>query len=292
MITKNYEELIRRLKDYGQSADEVQAVLIIGSQARREVPADQYSDLDIILVVSDPSLFLYSDEWLKFLGRHNISFVENTIGGEKERRVLFDGGLDVDFVIVSQKTVEAVLLGTDGLDILRKGYEILLDKTALSNKLRKRSLPAPKNEAPSADEYQNLVNDFWYHTVWTAKKLLRGELWAAKFCVDGYMKYKLLWLLEFHAHVIHGWDYNTWHSGRFIDSWADRQAMRKMSTAFAHYEKEDIAKALVETMDIFSRIAQETAEETGYTYPAEAEKSAREWLGEHLPLAIENQAAM
>jgi aminoglycoside 6-adenylyltransferase len=148
--------------------------------------------------------------------------------------------------------------------------------------LPSKLLPLPQSEIPTEDEYLNLVNDFWYHTVWTIKKLLRGELWAAKFCADGYMKQKLLWMLTFHAHVRNGWNYNTWHNGRFIDFWADGQAMSEMKFAFARYEKDDIARALMMTMDIFRRIALEVSEETGYRYPEDAEKSAREWIGKAL----------
>jgi len=41
---------------------------------------------------------------------------------------------------------------------------------------------------PAQDEFLDLINDFWYHTVWTAKKLRRGELWTAQGCSDSYMK--------------------------------------------------------------------------------------------------------
>ncbi|MCX7795479.1 MAG: aminoglycoside 6-adenylyltransferase [bacterium] len=31
-------------------------------------------------------------------------------------------------------------------------------------------------EPPPHFEFSNSIKDFWYHAVWTAKKLLRGEI--------------------------------------------------------------------------------------------------------------------
>ena len=81
--------------------------------------------------------------------------------------------------------------------------------------------PIPSSEA----EYLNIVNDFWFHTVWTAKHLRRGELWWAKSCCDGYLKNLLLRMLEFHARATKGPDFDTWMSGRFLETWADPRAV-------------------------------------------------------------------
>jgi hypothetical protein len=37
------------------------------------------------------------------------------------------------------------------------------------------------------------------------------------------MKELLLRMLEWHARATHGWDYETWYTGRFVDRWADRR---------------------------------------------------------------------
>jgi len=70
-------------------------------------------------------------------------------------------------------------------------------------------LVLPTSEAqpaspPAPAEFLNAVNDFWYHAVWTAKKLRRGELWIAMSCLDSYMKRRLLQMIEWHARATHG----------------------------------------------------------------------------------------
>ena len=85
----------------GGRAD-VRAVVLVGSQARADLPADELSDVDLVLVVEEPAQFLESDEWLAPLGEALLTFVEETaVGGEQERRVLFRSGLEVDFSVVT-----------------------------------------------------------------------------------------------------------------------------------------------------------------------------------------------
>lgn len=48
---------------------------------RNDHPADEFSDLDIVMIVDNPDIFLQSNQWLEQIGRFHISFIENTIGG-------------------------------------------------------------------------------------------------------------------------------------------------------------------------------------------------------------------
>ena len=261
----------------GNNNDELYAALIIGSQARSDHPADEFSDLDVILIVDNPDSFLHSDEWLEQLGFFHISFIENTFDGAQERRILFDDALDVDFVICSKSTLENTLKN-GGADILRNGYRILIDKIDLKHMLPPSFTENARYKLLSEQEFSNLVNDFWYHAIWAAKKLMRGELWTAKLCIDNYMKWKLLTLIECHAHIINGLEYNTWHNGRFIEEWAEGWIIQKFSDCYAHYERDDIKRSLLATMDLFRLIALEIADKLNYKYPTKADGYSTNWV--------------
>ncbi len=273
-----YAPLIQRLMMYAQDSVSIRAVFVIGSQARSLIQADEYSDLDILIIAKDPSYFFDQDQWLDALGPYYISFVEGTIGGGKERRVLFEGGLDVDFVIMSEDFAKNALQSATVRKVFERGYLVLLDKLGLSPDVPQSTIAAPRYTVPTETEFINHINDFWYHAVWTVKKLLRGELWAAKFCLDGYMKTKLRWLIELHTQAQHDFTYDTWHDGRFLDTWADPRAVDGLNKAFATYRREDILPALQNTMELFHWIALETCDKTNYTYPYKAEEYARDWI--------------
>jgi aminoglycoside 6-adenylyltransferase len=246
-------------------------------------PADQYSDLDLVMIVEDPGYYLTSQDWIREIGSSWVSFCENTsVGGSIERRVLFEDALDVDIVLFSEKEIGGAVERSDVQGILNRGYRVLVDKIGLTGKLPPVSVSGKMAAPPSESEFLNLINDFWYHTVWSAKKLLRGELWAAKSCVDSYMKRMLLTMIEWHARAVKGWDYDTWHDGRFLDSWADPGVKQGLSNAFAHYNKSDVARALEATMNLFRTLAAETAGVMGYAYPSESDCRCTEWVKDSL----------
>lgn len=275
-----FETIISNFVQWGNSTDKIYAALVIGSQARTDHPADDNSDLDIIMVADEPSCFLKSNQWLEQIGNVNISFVENTIGGGKERRILFDNALDVDFVILSPTNFMDAM-GSSEVSILKRGYRILIDKIGLASILPPAACEGtlkPLYIPPAEPEFVNMVNDFWYHTVWTAKKLNRGEVWTAKFCVDNYMKRMLFDFIECHAHTLHGMDYDTWHDGRFMEEWAEEWIIRKLAKCYAHYEEKDIENALLSTMELFRLISLEIAHKLDYKYPVKADTYASDWV--------------
>lgn len=276
-----YKNIIQKIILLGKNNDDLQAALVIGSQARDDHPADDNSDLDIIMIVDHPDSFIQSDEWLKQIGNFYISFIENTIDGGVERRILFDHALDVDFVILPKDNLNNIVESGVTPHILSRGFRVLVDKIGIGQSIQQ--LPQVPQVFPvlSETEFNNIVNDFWYHTVWTAKKLMRGELWTAKACVDNYMKWKLLTLIEIHAHLKNGPDYDTWHGGRFLEEWAVDWIVGKLSDCFSHYEKNDMLEALLATMDLFRTIAIEAAEDLHYPYPEMADTYAAGWVLEH-----------
>lgn len=269
------QQILERFVRWGMEEERLHAVLLIGSRVRGDHPADAYSDFDLVAIVENPEAFLRTDEWVSQLGSYHISFTEDTIGGAKERRILFDQGQDVDFVFLSQGSISE-----DALALLRSGYRVLIDKIGLASMLP--PVGSTPGALPSKGEFDNLVQDFWYHSVWTAKKLLRGELWTAKSCLDSYMKGRLLSLLTYHARALHGPDYNTWHSGRFLEEWAEDWVVRRLSSCFARYEQGDMKKALFATMELFRAVAMETGKKLGYEYPTSADAFAARWVTEAL----------
>ena len=85
-------------------------------------------------------------------------------------------------------------------------------------------LPPPAAALPDEAAFRELAHDFWYHALWTAKKLRRGEVYTALLCLDGYLKVRLVVLLGWHARAVDP-SVDTWHAGRFLERWADPGAL-------------------------------------------------------------------
>ncbi len=267
-----YDHLIDSITHWAGIEEGVRAAMIIGSRARTDHPADEWSDLDVVLFVRDPELYIKSEHWAAAIAPVWLTFIERTGDGRAwERRVLYAGGLDVDFALNPADWL--TYMADNGLDniaadIVRRGTRILVDKEGLLVRLQKQPVPPTASfRQPTEAEFQQLVNDFWYHTQWTAKHLRRGELWWAKGGCDWHLKTLVQQMLEWHAHATKGVAHDTWMRGRFLEEWADPRAVAQLPTVFAHYNSQSIARALRGTMRLFHWLAQETAQRWGYSYP-------------------------
>lgn len=298
-MTLTYDDLIERYTAWAEAAEDVRAALILGSRARSDHPADEWADLDFLVFARNPEQFIQSAEWATDIAPAWLSFVERTGDGKSwERRTLYAGGLDVDVALDPVEWLHGIVqqdLPPDIVDIIRRGVRILVDKDGFLAQLKDKPLPETTLfKKPSEAEFRNATGDFWYHTVWCAKHLRRGELWWAKGGVDGYLKGLLQQMLEWHAHALKGEKYDTWLRGRFLEEWADPRAVAALPHTFARYDADDIAHALVATMELYRWLEDETALAWGFSVPRqgedEAAKLARELLepynSSHTPMPI------
>ena len=278
-----YDGIIDNLLKWDNTSNILSAVLVIGSQARDNHQADESSDLDIMMFVDDPDYFILFDQWVKYMGKPYISFTESSVdGGWKERRVLFDGALDVDFIFLDTDLLESISNNSEIAFLLERGYRILINKIGIEQYLPRNRKLSQSGTPLSELEFQNIINDFWFHTVWTAKKIIRGEIWTAEYCLDYYMKMKLLSVIECYELVVNGWQYDTWFRGRFIEEWAEDWIVKKLQFCYAHYNSEDIKQALLSTMDLFRLVSIDISLKLQYKYPKEADEYATNWVTDSL----------
>ena len=313
------EQLEDRFVTWAKGRPDIRAAIVIGSRARRERPADAWSDLDIVFFTTNPEHYLSKIHWLKTFGNPLLTFVKDTpAGGQRERRVLFDGGLDVDFTIVSNSEAKSLLRFlrlrkrfpqllqlipkrtsrkimreiTDFAGIIRRGMRVLVDKdgVAIHLPLLNDNSFSSLAAKPSQAEFLAVLNEFFYLAVLMTKKLRRGELWTASRMNNCSLKHLLLQMLEWHALASNRWDYDTWHGGRFVEDWADPRAVDALSNAFAHYDKEDIRNSLSATLDTFGWLAIETADHLGFLYPTSTDERVRGLLDQYLSEGTETSS--
>jgi aminoglycoside 6-adenylyltransferase len=295
-------QLEERFVAWAQARPDVRAAIVVGSWARIDHPADEWSDLDIGFTTTDPQRYLSSTDWLGDIAPTWVTYPDPS---GVVHHVLFEGGLDAGIAVLASGKVKQALrflpvlrrfpvlfrLLPRGLaqqirqdvasagDYYRRGARVILDKDGLAARfLALFPAESASHGPPTQSEFLEAVNEFWFLAVWTAKHVRRGELWFAKTegC-DGQMKSLLLRMLEWRAQAEHGWDYDTWEKGRFLEEWADPTALRALEKAFARYEDGDIRRALMATMDLFRWLAADMAERLGYPYPPAADERVTEW---------------
>lgn len=262
-----YATIKSKILDIANADKSIRAVIAIGSSTRSELKADEYSDLDLIIATDDTEKWLYGTI-PKQIGNVKISFVEPTLGGGKERRILYENALDVDMIIFTPEQFETAIKKGIASWVCNRGYSVLYDTDGYENLLAEYVNNKIAYNGMTEAEYINMVNDFCFHVVWASKKILRGELWSAKMCLDAYLKNYLLKMIEMHSACKRNVD--VWHDGRFLDSWTDDKIKEALTKCFAHYDRKDMILALFETDKLFGQLSKEVAEIKGFNYPKNA----------------------
>lgn len=277
----DWHRLIRRFMKWADGNEDVRAAAVIGSRARDDRPADEWSDLDLLLFVNDPARFVGDASWLDDLGNVWVTLAhEGPIPGVRARHVLFEGGLDVDFVPLPLGSLRNLISVPGARESIGKGFLPVVDK---DGELRSVDLsiaePTPQ-QALQESEYLWVIDDFLFQVVWATKRLRRGELWLAKDDLDCYMKKSLLLrMIESHA-LLNGVDVASWGPssfGRLLEEWAAPWIVEALPGVFAAYDAADVGRALLEMMELFRKVAIEVADLAGYRYPDRAHHAVRSW---------------
>ncbi|MGE6261127.1 aminoglycoside 6-adenylyltransferase [Heyndrickxia sporothermodurans] len=271
-----YIKIIEKLIVYAEEDERIRTVLIVGSRARTVVPADQWSDLDLVIFAKDAQSFLTDKKWIVNIGKPYISFLENTaVGGGLERRIVFENGLDVDFAFFPPSSISELEKDSEVIKVFSRGVRVLVDKDRLTESLKEKAKEKIYNvPSISTEEINNMIQDFWYHSMLASKKLRRGELLDGKSICDSYMKNLLFSLIKIQTRLNKGAEYDTWHGYRFFEKWADPSIVQAFKGLYAHYEEEEIWTALQNTMQVFRNTAINVCEALHINYPFEADEYA------------------
>ncbi len=271
LTAKAYNDLLSRFVSWAQNKDDIRSAMVIGSRAHADPLADEFSDLDLSVFVTDPQPYLDNPDWLEHIGHPWLTFVQPTRNGQYlERRCLFEGGLEVDFGFVpSEQVREMVNYGPSPSEssAFNRGYKIIFDKDQLLHLVDFGAEKKASKMNVNEKEFFDLVNDFWYHAVWTAKHLLRGELWRAKECCDGHMKYLLYRMLEWRAQATIEQQNDDKGYKRSFEEWVEPPILLSLKTVFASYDFEDVWRALLETTNVFEKLSSEAKRRLEFSYP-------------------------
>lgn len=278
------EDLIDSVAAWARSRPDLHAAILVGSHARSDAPADEWSDIDIALVADDPSRYTEHADWVRELGEPLATFVESTpVGLDLERRILFASGEDVDLAFMSREQAE--VMRETGLPpgpalVVRRGYRILFDEIGLTEAFEQAAAAVPARQPPPDEEaFAEVVNEFWYMALWAARKLARGELWVARSISECCLKALLALVLAWHAQA-RDEEVDTWHRSRFLERWTDPVALRELAETAATYDLRAAHAALLATTRLFERVGGETARELGFAYPVVDHDRVRAWIKE------------
>lgn len=257
-------EVLKDFKNWAKEQDNVRCAILTSSRVRPDATIDFLSDYDIELYVSDLKPFQLNDEWLNRFGEIMVRWPYKPRSTGKEgwitRLVLFDDGLRFDFQITDRLTIES--------NQYDNGYEVLIDKDCIAKDLAPPTYSEYIINKPSKEDFETLVNEFWWDAYYVAKYLYRDELPFAKYMLDYVLRYSFLHqIINWKIGLENNWNVATGALGKDFKKLLDQETWQSYKKTFANGETAQTWLGFYEMTDLFRSIALSLSLALDYDYP-------------------------
>lgn len=225
-LATDESDVLARIARWAHGQEPVRLVLLSSSRANPRATVDLLSDYDIALFVVDPEHFVQDDAWVRGFGSPLLRVRDSE---EKSGlhilndMVLYDDGTKIDYSLWPAAFAAHIATAARLPDDFDSGYRVLLDKDGLAV-----DWPAPTHQAyipqrPAAQEFQSLIEEFWFVTTYVARNLWRDKFLAARVIFDHESKYLILRrFLEWRIEIDHDWSVQPGFFGRELAQYLDQ----------------------------------------------------------------------
>lgn len=278
------DSTVEELTAWGASQEKVRAMVLTSSRAIPDNPAvDRYSDYDVILALRDVRPFHESRKWLAAFGTvlamYRDPMYEKDGVKWSANVVQFEEGLKVDFnlwpIEMMRRVAKAERLPVE----FDAGYQVLLDKDRLTEGIRSPSYRGYIPKPPTEERYREEIENFFLCATYVAKYLLRDDVMAAKFLLDGEMKHENLRpILEWQIEIENDWKAKPGKHGRRIKKWLRPDLWADLENTYTGAGIEENWQALDRLMDLMRKAGIEVGEKLGFSYPEVIDSRTRNYL--------------
>lgn len=262
------EVIGQQLIEWAASRDDIRAVLVVGSQSRIDNhPADEFSDLDLVMYTTEPTLYLTPDALPPFICAALHIRCETWPNGSREYMILLPASAGLAKVDLAFAHFDRLAQMTaNGLvPPYERGYAVWLDKDGLAAELPSPDAAKLFKALPTEPEFNTVVGEFFYDVLATAKQIRRGNLWVAQ-SLDWKCKRHLLAMLEWKTRLDRP-QVDVWHDGRFMHEWLDADTWEAIPRTFGALEAESMLRAQRNMIVLFRQAAQTVAAALYFDYP-------------------------
>ena len=246
----------------------IRVVILNGSRANPNVPKDIFRDYDIIYIVTDVASFKRDSAYIGRFGELMVMQTPDDMGPEPPGDddsyaylLQFTDGNRIDLTLYPLARLNE--MARDSLSIL------LLDKDGVIAPFpppdESDYLPRP----PSAKQYADCCNEFWWVCPYVAKGLWRKEIIYARYMLDNIVREQLVKMLTWHIGTQTQFTRNPGYLGKYFKRYLEPELWELLLKTYAAAGYENTWEALFDMCRLFRMAAVEVARYCGYDYPHE-----------------------
>ncbi len=271
-------EMMELILSTAQNDERIRAVIMNGSRANPKVKKDIFQDYDIVYVVRDIGSFTRDHSWVDVFGdRIMMQLPEEKVlppadgAGRFPYLMQFRDGNRIDLTLIPVKKMEK-LLAHDSLSVL------LLDKDGLIGSMPPSTDRDYWIKKPTAQEFADLCNEFWWISMNISKGLWRKELPYAMFMHEQINRNVLIRMMEWKIGIETNFSKSAGKFGKYMPDFLAGEEWEQFEATYSNADFNSIWNALFTMCGLFRKNAVEVAEKLQFEYPFEDDKRVTAFL--------------
>lgn len=262
---RSEKEMMQLILGLAKGDERIRAVIMNGSRANPNAPKDIFQDYDIVYVVQEVAPFKYEQKFLEKFGKLMILQRPNDMNETPHDNndpyaflMQFADGNRIDLTLWPISKLSE--LSDDSQSIL------LLDKDGIIKPFPPASdkdyLPCP----PTAKNFADCCNEFWWMIPYAAKGLWREEITYAKDMHDDYIRWQLMKMLEWYVGIRTDFTKSPGKSGKYLRQYLGPELWNMLLATYSDADYDKTWDALETMCELFSLTAQRVAKHFGFEY--------------------------
>ena len=277
---RSEQEMLDLILATAKADDRIRVVVMNGSRANPDAPRDIFQDFDVVYLVTDLAPYRRNLQWIQRFGELMILQLPDDMGD------LSPGG-DSGFAYLMQfADGNRIDLGIYPLDALSEKISdsltvLLLDKDGVVGPLEPPSERDYVPKPPTAKQFADCCNEFWWVCPYVAKGLWREEILYARHMLDQVLRGQLMQMLVWHIGVQTGFQRSPGKHGKYFQRYLEPELWRRLEATYAGAGYDPTWEALFAMCDLFEQVALPIAGRFGFDYPQDGAARVRAHL-EHV----------
>lgn len=265
---RSEQEMMNLLISFAKNDNRIRLVTLEGSRANKNIPRDTFQDYDISYFVTDMDSFKKDDEWLNVFGKRlimqkpeDMELFPPELGNWFSYLMLFKDRNRIDLKLIPIDEVEEYFINSDGL------VEVLLDK---DGPVKSEVVANDRKywiKKPTAREFDDCCNEFWWVSTYVAKGLARKEILFAIDHLHNHVRPNLLRMMAWHIGLENGFGFSLGKNYKFIHQHLPKEDWEMLLSTYNMGSYTDMWQALFTCHDLFRKYSKSVAVTLSYTYP-------------------------
>jgi aminoglycoside 6-adenylyltransferase len=260
------QEMLDLILGTAQEDERIRAVILNGSRANPNVQRDMFQDYDIVYVVTEMEPFVHNLEWIRRFGEMMVMQLPDEMEGEQGSLkasyaylMQFMDGNRIDLTIFPLARLPE--MERDSLSVL------LLDKDGVVEPYPEPNesdyLPRP----PTAKQYFECCNEFWWVSPYVAKALWRDEILYAKQLMEEVLRVQLTKCLVWYVGSKTGFAVSIGKAGKHFRRYLEPAQWELLLLSYTDADTERTWDALMAMSKLFGSTALDVGKTFEYEYP-------------------------